>query len=254
MVHPRLLIALSAAAILLLGACAGDGSESGSPSTNDKATSSQGAVPTVEELASALVTEDDYAGQWTVNVPPDSQMATPGVVPDNQQELLPRIELCAKASEESRSVADALRWQAFRQLDQSEEDPIDMAGGDRVGHLIFVQEFLLTGDPAEVEASFNALRDGMRACQGRIPAGEEGPGKSEPMIIPEVGDDRYGELTTLQEAGGGAYWLLHNSLVRQGPVLMDLQVVDIVMGKGVQPAFTTEDIDAFLTTAVEKLS
>ncbi len=73
------------------------------------------------------------------------------------------------------------------------------------------------------------------------------------MAIPKVGDDRYGDLTTVEEAGGGAYWLLHNSLVRQGPVLMDLQVVDIVMGKGVQPAFTTEDIGTFLTTAVEKL-
>ena len=40
--------------------------------------------------------------------------------------------------------------------------------------------------------------------------------------------------------------------VKQGPVLMDLQVVDIVMGTGVQPAFTTEDIGTFLTTAVEK--
>ena len=33
--------------------------------------------------------------------------------------------------------------------------------------MIFVQEFLTSGDPVEVEATFNALRDGMRACQGR---------------------------------------------------------------------------------------
>ena len=100
---------------------------------------------------------------------------------------------------------------------------------------------------------FTALRDGMQACQGDIPAGEEGPGKTEPMTIPDVGDDRYGDLTNIGEAGGGAYWLLHNSLVRQGPVLMDLQVVDIVMGDGVQPQFTADDIAAFLTTAVHKL-
>lgn len=253
MSHVRFAVALTGAAVLLLGACAGDGSKSASPSSSDTPTSSQGAVPTAVELASALVTEDDYDGQWTVNVPPDSQMVTPGVVPEGQQEMLPKIEFCAKASEESRSAADALRWQAFRQLDQSEENPIDMAGGDRVGHMIFVQEFLLSGDPAEVETTFNALRDGMRACQGRIPAGEEGPGKSEPMTLPDVGDDRYGELTTMEEAGGGAYWLLHNSLVRQGPVLMDLQVVDIVVGEGVQPAFTPEDIGTFVTTAVEHL-
>ena len=210
-------------------------------------------MPTAEQLAAALVTADDYDGEWTVNVPPDAQSAIDGVVPENQQEMLPTIEFCGKASTESHSAADALRWQAFRQIDQSEENPIDMATGDRVGHMIFVQEFLVAGDPAEVESTFNALRDGMRACQGKFPAGEEGPGKAEPMTIPDVGDDRYGVLTTLEEAGGGAYWLLHDSLVRQGPVLMDLQVVDIVMGEGVQPAFTTEDIDMFLTTAVEKL-
>ena len=34
---------------------------------------------------------------------------------------------------------------------------------------------------------------------------------------------------------------------------MDLQVVDIVMGEGVQPEYTTEDIATFLTTAVGKL-
>ena len=253
MSHARFLIALTGAAILLLGACGGNGSDSGALSSSDEPAWSQGAVPTAGQLASVLVTVDDFDGTWTVNVPPGSQMATPGVVPEDQQQMLPTIELCAKASEESRSAADALRWQAFRQLDQSEQDPIDMAAGDRVGHMIFVQEFLMSGDPAEVEKTFDALREGMRACQGKIPAGEEGPGETEPMSIPEVGDDRYGELTTMEEAGGGAYWLLHNSLVRQGPVLMDLQVVDIVMGNGVQPVFTTEDIGTFLTTAVEKL-
>lgn len=252
MTHTRLIVALTGAAVLLLGAC-GNGSDSGTPSPGDRTTSSPGSVLTSEELASALVTEADYDGTWTVNVPPDSQMATPGVVPDSQQELLPQIELCAQASDGSHAAAEALRWQAFRQLDQSEEDPIDLPAGDRVGHMIFVQEFLLSADPADVEATFGALRDGLQACQGKIPAGEEGPGESEPMTIPEVGEDRYGELTTIQEAGGRAYWLLHNSLVRQGSVLMELQVVDIVMGTGVEPAFTTEDIGTFLTTAVAKL-
>ena len=191
-------------------------------------------MPTAEQLASALVTADDYDGTWTVNVPPDAQDGVSGVIAEEQQEMLPRIGLCDKATEESRAAAEALRWQAFRQLDQSEADPIDMAAGDRVGHMIFVQEYLRSGDPAEIEATFTALRDGMQACQGEIPAGDEGPGMTDPMLIPDVGDDRYGDLTNIGEAGGGAYWLLHNSLVRQGPVLMDLQVVDIVMGEGVR--------------------
>jgi hypothetical protein len=250
----RPLAVLVGAAALVLCGCAGDSSDSTSqPSPSPTVTWSAGVVPTAEQLASVLVTEDDYEGTWTVNVPPDAQMGVSGVVAEEQQAMLPRIEFCDRASAESRAAAEALRWQAFRQLDQSEEDPLDMASGDRVGHVIFVQEYLTSGDPAAIEATFTALRDGMRACQGAIPAGEEGPGMTEPMAIPDVGDDRYGDLTNLGEAGGDAYWLLHNSLVRQGTVLMDLQVVDIVMGEGVQPEFTSEDIATFLTAAVEKL-
>ena len=58
-----------------------------------------------------------------MNVPPDSQAAVPGVVTEGAAEMLPRIELCDDASAESRSAAEALHWQAFRQLDQSETDP-----------------------------------------------------------------------------------------------------------------------------------
>lgn len=246
-------VGLTSAAILSLAGCGGDGSESASPASSAPATTSQAAVPTPEELAAALVTAHDYDGTWSVNVPPDAADAVDGVVSDKQRELLPRIDLCDKAGDEARAAAAALRWQAFRQLDQSEKDPIDMAGGDRAGHLIFVQEFLMAGDPAEVETTFDALRAGLHACEGAIPAGEEGPGTAEPMTIPDVGEDRYGVLTTVEEAGGGAYWLLHSSLVRQGPVLMELQVVDIVMGEQAKPVFTTADIAAFLLTAVEKL-
>lgn len=249
----RSIVVLTAAA-LLLGGCAGDGSDTApSPPSSTTSSTSQVTEPTAEELAAALVTADDYAGTWTVNVPPDEDAAISGVVTEAQQEMLPRIELCEKASEESRAAAEGLRWQAFRQLDQSEANPIDMAAGDRRGHLVFVQEFILAGDPEEVVTTFDALGDGMRACQGDVPAGMEGPGTVEPMILPEVGQDRYGQLTTMEEAGGGAYWLLHSALVREGPVLMTVQVVDIVMGEGVQPVFTTEEVGLFVTTAVDRL-
>jgi hypothetical protein len=247
--HAVLALAL---VVLLLAGCAGDGSDS-APYPQGSSSATTRAVPTPEQLAAVLVTADDYDGAWTVSVPPDEQATVSGVVTEAQQEMLPRIELCEEASEESRAAADALRWQAFRQLDEAEDNPIDMAAGDRQGHVIFVQEFLMAGDPDELATTFEALRDGLRACEGDLPSGEEGPGTVEPMAVPEVGDDRFGELTTVQEAGGGAYWLLHHTLVRQGSVLMSVQVVDIVMGRQARPAFTAEDIDTFLTTAVDKL-
>lgn len=243
-----------AGAVLLLAGCGGDGPVTDpSPPTSEQPSSSSGTVPTPEQLAGALVTTDDYDGTWTVNVPPDEQAATDGEVTEAQQRMLPRIGLCDRASEESQAAADALRWQAFRQLDQSEEDPIDMRAGDREGHMVFVQEFLMAADPGEVATTFDALRDGMRACEGDFPAGEEGPGTVEEITVAEVGDDRYAQLTTMEEAGGGAYWLVYSTLVRRGPVLMTMQVGDIVMGEGVQPVVGTEDVDAFLTTAVDKL-
>jgi len=251
--HVRSLGALVGAAVLLLGACAGQDSTTESPSTSPTPAWSQGVVPTAEQLASVLVTEDDYAGEWTANVPPDSAAAVSGVVTPEQQEMLPTMDLCDRASEESLAAVKALRWQAFRALDLAEEDPIDFAAGDRSGHMIFVQEFLLADEPSLVESTFTALRDGSQACLGEIPAGEEGPGKTEQMTLPEVGDDRYGELLTMEEAGGGAQWRLHQVFVRDGSVLMFMDVVEIVAGEGTEPQFTTEDIDTFITTAVAKL-
>ena len=91
----------------------------------------------------------------------------------------------------------------------------------------------------------------MKACLGKIDTGEEGPGAATEMTSPEVGDDRYGVLTTVQEAGGGGEWLLHNTLVRQGGVLMMVDVVDIHLG--VDPLFTTDDVGAIVTTAAAGL-
>jgi hypothetical protein len=251
--HVRSLGALVSAAVLLLGACATDDATTTSPATSPTPAWSQEVVPTPEQLASVLATEDDFDGEWTVNVPPDAADGVSGVVPPEQQEMLPRLDLCDRASEESIAAVKALRWQAFRQLDMTEDDPVDFAAGDMSGHMNFVQEFLLADEPSQVESTFTALRDGSQACLGEIPAGEEGPGKVEQMNIPAVGDDRYGELLTMEEAGGGAQWRLHQVFVRDGSVLMFIDVAEIVAGEGTEPQFTTEDIDTFITTAVAKL-
>ena len=251
--HVRSLGALVSAAVLLLGACATDDTATTSPATSPTPAWSQGVVPTAEQLASVLVTQDDYDGAWTENLPPNPADAISGVVTKEQQEMLPRLDLCDRASEESLAAVRALRWQAFRTLDLTEDDPIDFAAGDRSGHMIFVQEFLLADEPSQVESTFTALRDGSQACLGEIPAGEEGPGKVEQITIPDVGDDRYGELLTMEEAGGGAQWRLHQAFVRDGSVLMFIDVAEIVAGEGTEPQLTAEDVDALITTTVAKL-
>lgn len=209
------------------------------------------AVPTADQLASSLVTVDDYEGDWTVDPGPDDAPGSPsGTLSPEQQEMLPGLEMCEAAGPQSRAAAEGLRWKAFRQLDLAEDDPISPPG-DRKGHMVFVQEFLTSGEPAEIERTFDLLRDGMKACLGDIPTGEEGPGTAEAMAVPSVGDDRYGVLTTVEEAGGWAEWRLHNTLVRQGAVLMLMDVVDI--RAGVAPLYSIDEVGTFVTRAVDRL-
>lgn len=209
-------------------------------------------VPTANELASSLLAVGDLPGTWSVNLGPgDEAVAASGVVAEDQQEMLPRVELCDKASAASRAAADGLRWKAFRQLDLTAQDPVDPPS-DVVGHLAFVQEFLTAGEPGAITTTFDALRAGAQACMGAMPAGEEGPGTMSDLAVPSLGDDRFGVLTVVQEAGGGAEWILQNVIVRKGPVLLVLDVVDIRMG-GVEPLYDDAAAGEMARTAVNKL-
>jgi hypothetical protein len=224
-----------AAASLLVGgaACGGD---------------DEVAVPAAEDLATHLITAETYDGEWTVNVPPDAPDVESGVIPEEFRPLLPGMELCDRATDESRAAVEELRWQAFRQLDLAVDDPIEPPA-DRSGHMVFVQEFLLAGEPDEIETTFDLLRDGMEACLGEMPAGEEGPGTAEAMTLPEVGDDRYGVLYLVAEQGDWAEWRLHNALVREGPVLALFDIVDI--RADVEPYYTVDEVGEMVTTAVD---
>jgi hypothetical protein len=209
-------------------------------------------IPTAEQLGASLLTPDDLDGTWAVHAGPgDAPMPTSGVLTDESRTMLPSIELCPAASAESRAAAESLEWLAFRQLDMTPDDPI-APPDDRIGHMVFVQQFLLAGEPSAVQATFELLRDGMKACLGEIDTGEEGPGTATEISIPEVGDDRYGVLATVQEAGGEGEWLLHNTLVLQGAVLMMIDVVDIHIG--VAPLLTADDVGTIVTTATDRLS
>jgi hypothetical protein len=245
-------IAVGALVLALVG-CAGDGAETAT--TTSPAAWPEGSMPTAEQLAGALFTDADLAGTWTVNVPQDApEAAISGVVTEEQQEMLPRLGLCDKASPEAKAAVDGLRWQAFRQLDMTPEDPLDFAAEDRSGHMIFAQEFLLADDPAEVEALFEHLREGTTACLGEQPVTEDGETiVSEPLEVPAIGEDRFGELDTVGEPAGGAVWYLHNAFMRDGPVLMWTDVAEIIMGEGLTAELSREEIEAILTTAADKV-
>ena len=200
--------------------------------------------PTAEQLAERLITVDTFDGDWTDNAPPE---AADGLVPEEFQEMLPRMDLCDAASDASRAAVLDQRWAAFRQLDLDVEDPI-RPPDDRTGHLVFVQEFLTSGPASDLEATFGLLRDGMVACLGDIPAGEEGPGFAVEMIVPDIGDERYGVLTTIEEAGGWAEWRLHSVMVRDGDVLAVIVITDIRADS--EPYYSIDDVGEMVTTAL----
>jgi hypothetical protein len=211
------------------------------------------APPTAQQLASRLISVDAFDGRWTINRgPDDGSDVTSGVVPEDQRDMLPGIELCAAASAESRAAVDSLVWLAFRQIDLEVDDPIEPPA-DRAGHMVFVQEFLASGDADQLAATFASVRSGFEACLGVLPAGEEGPGEAETMAVPDVGDARFGVLTTVEEAGGWAEWRLHQVIVITGDVFMSFVVVDIRAGDGVEPFFSIDDIGEMVTVAVDRL-
>jgi hypothetical protein len=208
------------------------------------------AIPSAEQLAAHLVDVSTYEGSWARNVPDGAAGAIDGVVTVEMSDQLPRMDLCDRASAEARALVGDLPWMAFRQIDLEVDDPINPPA-DRTGHMVSVQEFLISGEPDELAATFTTLRDGAAACLGEIPAGEEGPGFAEEIALPAVGDDRYGAMLTMEEAGGWAEWRLQIALVRDGAALAWITILDI--RAGAEPFFTLADVGRMVETAIDLL-
>ena len=207
-------------------------------------------VPTAAALAEQLIDADTFDGVWVVNVPPDVSEADSGIVTSEMQQMLPTIDLCDEATDAAQAAAEGVEWMAFRQIDLEVDDPIEPPD-DRVGNLVMVQEFLMSEEPEEIEELFELLRDGLEACLGEIPAGEEGPGVSEEIELPEIGDDRFGALVVFAEAGDWAEWRIHGGLVRDGAVLAMFNVIDV--RADAEPHYTVDEAAEMMATAHELL-
>ena len=228
---------LAVAGLIMGGVACGDGDD-------------EVVVPTAEDLAEDLIDVNTFDGDWTVNVPPDVDDAESGIVTDEMREMLPSLDLCDEATDESRSAADSVEWMAFRQIDLQVDDPIEPPD-DRSGNMVFVQEFLTAGEPDEIEELFELLRDGTEACLGEIPAGEEGPGVSEEIELPDIGDDRFGALSVFTEADDWAEWRIHGGLIRDDAVLAMITIIDI--RADAEPYYTVDQAGDMMATAVELL-
>jgi PknH-like protein len=240
---------VAAATTLLLAACGSD-QDSSPPGDSPSAGWSAGTVPTAEQLASVLLTVDDLEGDWTSWEGPDaSPTGVPGVVPEDQRGNLPTLEFCDRASDASVRAAEQLEWTAFRQLNLTTPDaPRE--------HQVFVQEFLAAADPAETAATYDALRDGITACAGATTEYSDGVvGTSKKLRVPALGDAAIATREIVKEPSprGAATWDLRYVTVRDGPVLMSVQVGEVTVGDEVQTLINGPVLDDILTRIDRKL-
>lgn len=225
---------------------------SGCADSSNDATNATNKVRTSDELAATLLSVDDLDGEWTIDTgPQDGALLETGVVTEEGRDLLPTIDLCPDASQPAQDAAEKLSWQAYRQLERAEDDPIDPPT-DREGHMEFVQQYLMSDDPDVLSVMFDDLADGFVDCLGEMPAGEEGPGITTEVDIEPVGDQRIAVLATVEEAGGEGTWHVYSTLVRSGSVFMSLVVVDIVLGD-LPLELTVTEVNRILSTAVAKV-
>lgn len=205
------------------------------------------------KVAASLLKPGDLSGEWSLNIGQgDFRLPESGEITDAERKYLPTMDVCDAASQESIDVTKKLTWEAFRQLDLKVDDPIDVPR-DRQGQMVFLQEFLMSGDPKELSGMLQDLSVGIEQCQGDIPAGEEGPGSMSKIDIAPVGDESVAARYTIEEAGGGGTWNIHVAFVRTGSILASLSVVDIVLGDSA-PVIDQAAFEKILSTAVTKAS
>jgi len=226
----------------------GDGATSpgdGATSPGDGATRPP-VPPTAGELSSILITPAELGPEWSLwegfATWPDGQ---PGIIPEDQRALLPGIPLCAHAGEEALALAPTLRWEVFTQLHRATPDPF--------ATMVVAQQFLLADEPAAVERTFTVLRDGLTRClTANLPGGEWEIGLREALAVPAVGADRYAERSLGVDPGGArreTRWVL----VREGAVLMAIQLDDVLISPEAEPQLTAAEVDAVVTAMAEKL-
>ena len=243
--------AILTAGLALSVALVGCGGDTSSTSPGDEVTPTTagqpaGEVPAPGELAGMLVTAEALGEGWMEQPPPgDVGVETPGVVPEQEQANLPRIEFCDAASDESREAAEGLRWQAARIFSvRLPESPRD--------HQVFVQEFLLADEAEGVDGTYAAVAEGIADCAGEeTDYGDGTIGRSSLMPAVPLGWESVGVREIVEEPSprGPATWDLRGVFGHDGPVLVWLQMGEVRVGKAVAQ-YIDEDMTTSLVEAV----
>ena len=250
-------LAIAALAVSALVACSGQGGGGAAPTTaaptpvgttttGPATTSPTSPVPSAADLAGSLVTPADLGPGW---IPWEGFTAwpggEPGVIPDDQRALLPKLDMCPSAGEKAVALAEGLPWQAFTQLHQETSNPF--------ATMVVAQQLLLADEPDRTAETFTTLRDGLTRClTENLPAGDWEIGRRERLQVPAVGQDRYAERTAGFEAGG-ARRDTRLVLVQDGPVLMAIRIDEVLISPDAEATLPPETVNALVSTMADKL-
>lgn len=119
-------------------------------------------------------------------------------------------------------------------------------------HLI---EFARTGEVERLAADLDILREPIDACQGRPPAGgEAGTVDVATLVLPALGDQRFGMvLTGTGAADGGVTWLVRTATVRVGAVAIDVRLTEILETPETEPEISDGAFVAIVERATARI-
>ncbi len=243
----RLAGLVAAAALAVLGACSSEGTSADQESPT---------VPTPQELAAVLLVEDDLGPEWDVNTwdDDDGVPSTPqGVITPEQPlryaESAHFVEWFCRSGGAS---VPSPSWQAGTWLyaPRPESDPQGP----------YLVELLLAAEPAGVQDQFADIREVMADCVVDVVGddfGERIETKGEVIEVGEVGADRFAvrtrhraEMPGVDGTKGRYEWAV---LVREGPVLVAIKVIEYVSSETAELPEPVTDVTAIVSTALNKL-
>jgi hypothetical protein len=209
------------------------------------------APPTRERLVTMLVSADDLAGGWAVDLGTKN-----GHVPDIEG-WGPQPFVCDTAGDAPTTPA-VVTWEATRALELGGRSAKVPAGRVPWTYELRVQEFLLARSARAARKTYDAFASSMRTCATRMP-GPQYAGRTSAVDLPPVGDARTGIETTFLEKGSRHPFMgdSRTVFVLDGKVLMaiTLNEMDYSWSQPGQPEPQIDDVEfaEIVETMVHKL-
>lgn len=124
-------------------------------------------------------------------------------------------------------------------------EPVDRSSK----HLI---EFVVTGQPEQLDVDLQVLFDAMDACAATTPT-TIGTGSLtvEPLTIPELGDQRAGYALIGVESAD-ATWYIRDAEVRVGSIAVEVGLTEILQSPDDEPSISDAEFVQLVQTAVSK--